>query len=247
MPSKDIYFYTHFAPEVRIHLESGAFRALCKHLNDRSDSVQNIDLMIVGGFGRNCLAKWLVKEARNLSANSEHPNPKDAALLDAFGHSQATREVYGCDFFRWKKKYPQKTSFEQMQKYQESESIHAVHKEDKMLKSGMTVAMTQDFEQKFKMSLEAGAFRSLLEHLSDRSDIVQNIELMTISGFCRNCLAKVRCVCMCDLIVHQGCQRILNLLQCFFLTFSGWWLKHAICRPPLRECVRNLSLMKKIS
>jgi hypothetical protein len=67
-----------------------------------------------------------------------------------------------------------------------------VHKEDTMLKSGMTVAMTQEFEQKFKMILEAGAFRSLLEHLADRSDIVQNIDLMNISGFCRNCLAKVR-------------------------------------------------------
>jgi hypothetical protein len=39
--------------------------------------------------------------------------------------------------------------------------------------------------------LEAGAFRSLVSHLQDRSDQVQNIDLMTVSGFCRNCLAKV--------------------------------------------------------
>ena len=81
MPSKDIYYYTHLAPEVRTHLEAGAFRALCKHLDERSDHVQNMDLMIVSGFGRNCLAKWLVKEARNLSAEIEHASPKDAALL----------------------------------------------------------------------------------------------------------------------------------------------------------------------
>ena len=40
--------------------------------------------------------------------------------------------------------------------------------------------------------MAAGAFRSLCEHLRQRSDQVQNIDLMTIGGFCRNCLAKVR-------------------------------------------------------
>ena len=39
--------------------------------------------------------------------------------------------------------------------------------------------------------LQAGAFRQLCQHLQERSDQVQNIELMTLSGFCRNCLAKV--------------------------------------------------------
>ena len=39
--------------------------------------------------------------------------------------------------------------------------------------------------------LEAGAFRTLCQHLQERSDEVQNIDLMTLSGFCRNCLAKV--------------------------------------------------------
>lgn len=42
--------------------------------------------------------------------------------------------------------------------------------------------------------LEAGAFQSLCAHLRERSDQVQNIDLMTISGFCRNCLAKVRMI-----------------------------------------------------
>ncbi len=131
-----------------------------------------------------------MKEARALSAEIVDTNPKEASLLDAFGHSQAAREVYGCDFFRWKKKYPQKATFEQMRHYQESEHFHAVHKEDKVLKSGMTVAMTQEFDSKFKMLLEAGAFRSLCMHLAERSDLVQNIDLMTVAGFCRNCLAK---------------------------------------------------------
>lgn len=39
--------------------------------------------------------------------------------------------------------------------------------------------------------LQSGAFEQLCEHLRERSDQVENIKLMTISGFCRNCLAKV--------------------------------------------------------
>jgi len=39
--------------------------------------------------------------------------------------------------------------------------------------------------------LEAGAFQTVCEHLRDRSDAVSNIDLMNLSGFCRNCLAKV--------------------------------------------------------
>jgi hypothetical protein len=39
--------------------------------------------------------------------------------------------------------------------------------------------------------LQAGAFRSLVAHLQQRSDEVSNMALMTTSGFCRNCLAKV--------------------------------------------------------
>jgi hypothetical protein len=42
-----------------------------------------------------------------------------------------------------------------------------------------------------RQRLEAGAFRQLLTHLQERSNVVSNMELMTLSGFCRNCLAKV--------------------------------------------------------
>ena len=40
-----------------------------------------------------------------------------------------------------------------------------------------------------RIALEAAAFRSLIDHLQTRTD-VQNIELMTLAGFCRNCLAR---------------------------------------------------------
>ena len=49
-----------------------------------------------------------------------------------------------------------------------------------------------NFPRYIQTSLEAGAFRALCQHLNERSDEVQNIDLMTVSGFCRNCLSKVR-------------------------------------------------------
>ena len=44
-------------------------------------------------------------------------------------------------------------------------------------------------EQNTRMELEAAAFRTLVRHLQKRTD-VQNIDLMTLAGFCRNCLSK---------------------------------------------------------
>ena len=55
--TQEDYYATHFAEDVRTHLEAGVFRVICKHLSERSAEVKNIDLMIVGGFCRNCLAK----------------------------------------------------------------------------------------------------------------------------------------------------------------------------------------------
>ena len=46
--------------------------------------------------------------------------------------------------------------------------------------------------------MAAGAFGALCEHLRHHSDRVQNIDLMTVGGFCRNCLAKVRGVIIPD-------------------------------------------------
>lgn len=52
-----------------------------------------------------------------------------------------------------------------------------------------TAALEFDLEK-----LQAGAFRSLIQHLQTYSEEVSNIDLMTLAGFCRNCLAKVRFV-----------------------------------------------------
>ncbi|MCC6716851.1 MAG: DUF1244 domain-containing protein [Acetobacteraceae bacterium] len=48
---------------------------------------------------------------------------------------------------------------------------------------------TPDLDDKMRIALEAAAFRRLVEHLRERSD-VQNIDLMNLAGFCRNCLSR---------------------------------------------------------
>ena len=49
--------------------------------------------------------------------------------------------------------------------------------------------MTTELDERTRTELEAAAFRQLVEHLRNRSD-VQNIDLMNLAGFCRNCLSK---------------------------------------------------------
>jgi len=80
-------------------IEAAVFRRLLAHLDNRKD-VQNIDLMILSGFCRNCLSKWYKAEA------------------EARGHEvdyDAARElVYGEPYDSWKDKYQQKATPEQM-------------------------------------------------------------------------------------------------------------------------------------
>lgn len=68
-------------------LEAAAFRRLVAHLQDRPD-VQNIDLMNLAGFCRNCLSKWLRAEAE----------AQGLALTDA----AARQQVYGMPYEDWK-------------------------------------------------------------------------------------------------------------------------------------------------
>ena len=52
-------------PEPSVEIEAAAFRRLLKHLDDNKD-VQNIDLMILADFCRNCLSKWYLAAHKNL-------------------------------------------------------------------------------------------------------------------------------------------------------------------------------------
>jgi len=82
----------------RLELEAAAFRRLVAHLGKRTD-VQNIDLMNLAGFCRNCLSKWYKAEA-----DERHI---EVSLDDA-------REVvYGMPYNQWKTLYQQEASADQ--------------------------------------------------------------------------------------------------------------------------------------
>ena len=83
----------------RIQLEAAAFRRLIAHLAERTD-VQNIDLMNLADFCRNCLSKWLVAAA----------SERDESL----SYDQAREWVYGMAYDEWKGKYQRPATAEQM-------------------------------------------------------------------------------------------------------------------------------------
>ena len=74
----------------KIELQSAAFERLLKHLDERKD-VQNIELMNLAGFCRNCLSRWLREESEK----------KGISITDP----QAREHVYGMPYPEWKEKY----------------------------------------------------------------------------------------------------------------------------------------------
>jgi uncharacterized protein len=83
-------------------LEAAAFRRLMKHLQTRTD-VQNIDMMNLAGFCRNCLSNWM----QDAAAEKGLTLSKD----DARAH------VYGMPFAEWKAKYQVEATAEQQQTF----------------------------------------------------------------------------------------------------------------------------------
>lgn len=71
-------------------LEAAAFRRLLQHLRDHKE-VQNIDLMDLAGFCRNCLSKWYMAAAEEQG--------------QAMDYEQAREYVYGMTYQEWKEKY----------------------------------------------------------------------------------------------------------------------------------------------
>lgn len=69
-------------------LEAAAFRRLVQHLRERTD-VQNIDLMNLAGFCRNCLSKWYLAEAKERGMDLTDPQAREA--------------VYGMPYEEWKR------------------------------------------------------------------------------------------------------------------------------------------------
>ncbi|MFM2281472.1 MAG: hypothetical protein RLZZ444_3703 [Pseudomonadota bacterium] len=81
---------TELSPEQQTELEAAAFRRLVSHLRERTD-VQNIDLMNLAGFCRNCLSNWYLDAAK-------------AAGLDV-SKDQSRELVYGMPYEDWKARY----------------------------------------------------------------------------------------------------------------------------------------------
>ncbi len=94
----------------RIQIEAAAFRGLIEHLQRRTD-VQNIDLMNLAGFCRNCLAKWYLAAAQQQG--------------QALDYDQALEVVYGMPYPQWKKKYQAAASPEQLQQFEATKPLHA--------------------------------------------------------------------------------------------------------------------------
>ena len=89
-------------------IEAAVFRRLLQHLDSRKD-VQNIDLMNLAGFCRNCLAKWYVAAAAENGANIDY---------------EAARErIYGMPYGEWKSRYQQEASSEKLAEFNRGKSV----------------------------------------------------------------------------------------------------------------------------
>jgi len=89
---------TELTEEQRTKLEAAAFRTLVNHLRERAD-VQNIDLMNLAGFCRNCLSNWYQDAARQSGIDLS---------------KEASREiVYGMPYDEWKTKHQTEATAEQ--------------------------------------------------------------------------------------------------------------------------------------
>jgi len=97
--------------KTRIELEAAAFRGLVEHLRRRTD-VQNIDLMNLSGFCRNCLSKWYRAAAQERGIEMSDPEAREI--------------IYGMPFDEWKAAYQTEASEEQKQRFEETKPLHAV-------------------------------------------------------------------------------------------------------------------------
>ncbi|MBU2532842.1 MAG: DUF1244 domain-containing protein [Alphaproteobacteria bacterium] len=86
-------------------LEAAAFRRLVSHLRERTD-VQNIDLMNMAGFCRNCLSNWYADAAREGGTE--------------LSKDEAREIIYGMPFAEWKAKYQTEANPDQLKSFDEN-------------------------------------------------------------------------------------------------------------------------------
>ena len=75
---------------IKKELQSAAFERLIQHLRERKD-VQNLDLMSLAGFCRNCLSKWYREEAKKKGIEISDPDARE--------------HIYGMPYSEWKEKH----------------------------------------------------------------------------------------------------------------------------------------------
>lgn len=93
----------------RTEIEAATFRRLVQHLRERTD-VQNIDLMNIAGFCRNCLARWLREAAAERSI--------------AIADSDARESVYGMPYKEWQAQHQVAATPEQKAAFAKAEPAH---------------------------------------------------------------------------------------------------------------------------
>ncbi|HEY8579376.1 MAG TPA: DUF1244 domain-containing protein [Beijerinckiaceae bacterium] len=98
--------------KTRTELEAAAFRRLTAHLRERTD-VQNIDMMNLAGFCRNCLSNWL----------------KDAADERGLGLSkeELRTHVYGMPYDEWKGRFQREANPDQLRQFAQSPAAQGKH------------------------------------------------------------------------------------------------------------------------
>ena len=91
--------------QTRIELEAAAFRRLVRHFRDNTQ-VQNIDLMNLAGFCRNCLSKWYRAAAEERGLDMSYEDAREI--------------IYGMPYSEWKDKYQQEASAEKQAAFQDA-------------------------------------------------------------------------------------------------------------------------------
>ena len=96
--------------QTRTELEAAAYRGLVEHLRKRTD-VQNIDIMNLAGFCRNCLSKWYLAAAEEKGLN--------------MSYAEAREIVYGMPYDDWKDQHQAPASDDQKRQFEETRPLHA--------------------------------------------------------------------------------------------------------------------------
>lgn len=88
--------------KLTMEIQADVFQALIKHLQNKTE-VQNIDLMNLADFCRNCLSKWYVAAAKERGMEISYEEARDL--------------VYGMPYSQWKEKYQKEATKEQLEKF----------------------------------------------------------------------------------------------------------------------------------